>query len=330
MVYSDILDTELEEVQPVKPRASLGSTLLALEDPTRLIPSIELDVLSDLTAADLGRFQATWRNLPQERRRSLLSNLVEVAEDHVDAYFAPIYLWLIDDDDPKVREQAIEGLWEDEDVRLINPFIRHLKSDDSAEVRAVAAASLGRFVLMSELEELDPTVARRIENVLLDAFSESESDITARRRALESLAYSTQDFVHGLIAEAYQDDDDGLRMSAVFAMGRSADLRWEHIVLAELDSSDNGMQFEATRASGELELADAVPELIAFLQEDDIELRDSAVWALGRIGGPEARRALQACAASPDEDLREAAEDALAEIDVYAGDDDIPAFFLER
>ena len=130
MAYSDILDTELEEVQPVKPRASLGSTLLALEDPTRLIPSIELDVLSDLTTADLGRFQATWRNLSQERRRSLLSNLVEVAEDHVDAYFAPIYLWLIDDDDPKVRAQAIEGLWEDEDVRLINPLIRHLKSDD--------------------------------------------------------------------------------------------------------------------------------------------------------------------------------------------------------
>lgn len=330
MAYSDILDTELEEVQPVKPRASLGSTLLALEDPTRLIPRIELDVLSDLTTTDLGRFQATWRNLSRERRRALLSNLVEVAEDHVDAYFAPIYFWLIDDDDPKVREQAIEGLWEDEDVRLIKPFIRHLKSDDSAEVRAVAAASLGRFVLMGELEQLDPTVARRIENVLLDAFSGSESDITVRRRALESLAYSTQDYVHGLIDEAYQDDDDGLRVSAVFAMGRSADLRWENIVLSELDSSDNGMRFEATRASGELELADAVPELIGFLQEDDIELRDSAVWALGRIGGPEARRALQACVESTDEDLREAAEDALAEIDVYAGDDDLPAFFLER
>ena len=90
------------------------------------------------------------------------------------------------------------------------------------------------------------------------------------------------------------------------------------------------MRFEAARASGELELADAVPALIGFLEEDDVELRDSAVWALGRIGGPEARRALQACVASTDEDLREAAEDALAEIDVYAGDDDLPAFFLER
>ena len=329
MAYSDILDTELAAVQPVKRRASLGSTLLALEDPTRLIPSIELDVLSDLTTADLGRFQATWSNLSRERRRSLLSNLVEVAEDHVDAYFAPIYFWLIDDDDPKVRAQAIEGLWEDEDVRLINPLIRRIKSDDAAEVRAVAAASLGRFMLMSELDQLDPTVARRIENTLRNAFSGAESDITVRRRALESLAYSSQEYVQDLILEAYQDDDDGLRMSAVFAMGRSADLRWENTVLEELGSSDSGMRFEAARASGELELADAVPELIGFLQEDDVELRDSAVWALGRIGGPEARRALQACVASTDEDLREAAEDALAEIDFFSGDDDMPAFFLE-
>ena len=329
MAYSDILDAELAVIQPVKRRASLGSTLLALEDPTRLIPSIELDVLSDLTAADLEQFQATWSNLSRERRRSLLSNLVEVAEDHVDAYFAPIYFWLIDDDDPKVRAQAIEGLWEDDDVRLINPLIRHIKSDESAEVRAVAAASLGRFMLMSELEQLDPTFVRRIENALLNAFSDAESDITVRRRALESLAYSSQEYVRDLIREAYQDDDDSLRMSAVLAMGRSADLRWGNTVLEELGGSDSGMRFEAARASGELELADAVPELIGFLEEDDVELRDSAVWALGRIGGPEARRALQACAASTDEDLREAAEDALAEIDSSSGDDDIPAFFLE-
>ena len=68
MAHSDILDTELAAVQPVNRRASLRSTLLALEDPTRLIPSIELDVLSDLTTTDLGRFQETWSNLSPERQ----------------------------------------------------------------------------------------------------------------------------------------------------------------------------------------------------------------------------------------------------------------------
>ena len=118
------------DIPEAERRASLTSTLLALEDLTRLIPSIELDVLSDLTPVDLRRFQETWKTLPQERRRSLLTNLVETAEDKVDAYFAPIYRWLMDDEDPVVRAQAIEGLWEDEDVRLISPLIRRLESDE--------------------------------------------------------------------------------------------------------------------------------------------------------------------------------------------------------
>ena len=199
---------------------------------------------------------------------------------------------MIDDDDPKVRAQAIEGLWEDEDVRLINPFIRHLKSDDSAEVRAVAAASLGRFMLMSELDQLDTTIARRIENTLRNTFSGAEGDITVRRRALESLAYSSQEYVQDLIREAYQDDDDSLHLSAVFAMGRSADLHWENAVLEELGSSDSGMRFEAARASGELELADAVPELIDFLQEDDVELRTRLS---GRLDGSAGQKRVGRC-----------------------------------
>jgi HEAT repeat protein len=67
--------------------------------------------------------------------------------------------------------------------------------------------------------------------------------------------------------------------------------------------------------------------LLRLIGDEDIEIRDAAVWALGRIGGREARRALKACCASDDEDLREAAEDALAELDFMAGDDHMPSFF---
>jgi HEAT repeat protein len=308
-------------------RSSFRNTLLALEDPTRLIPSIDLDVLSDLTAADLGRFQETWQSLSSDRRRALLAHLVELAEDHVDAYFDPIYLWLLNDEDAQVRAQAIEGLWEDEDVRLVGPLLGRLEHDEASGVRAIAAASLGRFLLLGELDQLDPSVSKRIEDALLETFSDDEDDILVRRRALESLAYSSQEFVQDLILEAYEDDDESLHLSAVFAMGRSADLRWKDTVLEELSNADAAMRFEAARASGELELADAVPELIGLLEEDDVELRDSAVWALGRIGGPAARRALQACANSRDPDLREAAEDALSEMDFLIGEDGPPAFF---
>jgi HEAT repeat protein len=132
-----------------------------------------------------------------------------------------------------------------------------------------------------------------------------------------------------MILDAYEEHDDILRIGAVFAMGRSADPRWNRYVLEELGNNDSAMLFEAARASGELEIEEAVPDLIRLLGDEDVEIRDAAVWALGRIGGPEARRALKACCASDDEDLAEAAEDALAELDFMAGGDQMPGMFFQ-
>jgi HEAT repeat protein len=259
----------------------------------------------------------------------LVAGLIEFAEDHVDASFAPIYRWLMEDDDPWVRAHAIEGLWEEEDVRLISPLIRHLESDPAADVRAAAALSLGRFLLLGEYDQIDTSAARRVEEALLEAYRTPDQDVSVRRRVLEALANSSLDELPDMILEAYEDDDDIMRVGAVFAMGRSSDPRWNRTVLDELGSSDSGMLFEATRASGELEIEEALPDLLRLLGDEDIEIRDAAVWALGRIGGREARRALKACCASDDEDLVEAAEEALAELDFMAGDDSMPSFFFQ-
>lgn len=309
--------------------ASLQKTLLALEDTDHPLQTIDLLPLSDLTASELQAFQETWQVLDQERRRSLVSALLEMAEDRIDTYFNGIYRWLIGDADPWVRTQAVEGLWEDEDVRLISPLIRLLQDDESSEVRAASALSLGRFVLLGELDQIDQSASARIETALLTAYAADEQDTVVRRRLLEALAYSGREDIQDLIVDAYNDDDEAMRISALFSMGRNADQRWRDYVLAELTSENSAMRFEAARASGELELVEAVPELYNMLSEDDIELRDSAVWALGRIGGPAARRALQACRTSGDEELREAAEEALAEMDFLAGDVDLPVFMFK-
>jgi HEAT repeat protein len=303
--------------------------LQGILDPGRPIHSIELDTLSDLDAASLARFQAAWAEIPASRRRSLVLELLEVAEERVDVSFRWILQWLLDDEDPWVRAHAIDGLWEEEDVRLIGPLTRLLSHDPAPEVRAAAAQSLGRYLLLGELERIDAGLAARVEHALHTAYIEEEQEPFVRRRVVEALAYTTAANIPAIIRNAYEDEDDGMRLSAVFAMGRSADLRWSDIVLAELASVDAAMRFEAARASGELELAEAVPDLIALLDEDDVELRDTVVWALGRIGGPEAQRALRACCESDDDELVEAAEEALAEMSFLSGDDDLPAFMVE-
>ena len=307
-------------------QASLQRTLLTLLDSGHPVAGIELDALSDLDRNQQEQLRATWAGLSGERRRELVTALVEFAEDHIDADFAAIYRWLLEDGDAWIRAQAIEGLWEDEDVRLITPLIRCLERDADPDVRAAAALSLGRFLLLGEYGQIDASAAQRVTTILLAAYRRQQEEVWVQRRLLEALANSSLAELPDLIFAAFQEGDDTLRVGALFAMGRSADSRWNRYVLEELDNSDSATLFEAVRASGELEIEEAVPALLRLLDDEDIEIRDAAVWALGRIGGREAWRALKACCASDDEDLVDAAENALAELEFMAGDDTMPSF----
>jgi hypothetical protein len=131
---------------------------------------------------------------------------------------------------------------------------------------------------------------------------------------LESLAYAADPAVGDLIEMAYNADDRLMRQSAVFAMGRNADHRWRKQVLAELQSRDPAMRFEATVSAGELGLATAVQRLIQLMDDADRNISEAAVLALGKIGGREAKRALEEVLGGADERLTQAAEEALEEL----------------
>jgi HEAT repeat protein len=118
-----------------------------------------------------------------------------------------------------------------------------------------------------------------------------------------------------------------MQASALFAMGRSADPYWRKILLQELDNPNPELRFEAARACGELEVSAAVPHLARIVADDpDQEVREAAVWALGHIGGQQARDILEACVQGDDEALSEAAAEALEEIDLLGESTGIPLY----
>ncbi len=86
------------------------------------------------------------------------------------------------------------------------------------------------------------------------------------------------------------------------------------------------MRFEAATAAGELGLTGGVRPLIRLLDDPDSSVREAAALALGQIGGPEAKRALQASAAGADERLAQAAEEALQELSFNSEGADQPLF----
>lgn len=287
--------------------------LATLRDETNSVPATAIYRLSALPADDLAALAEAWDSLPVDRRRVLLSRLNEVSEANFEVDFRAVAELALDDDDDEVRRLAIACLWEVETPSLMRRLMDILTDDPSATAREAAASALGRFVLLGELEELPQELTAPVEELLLQVCRLETEPLDVRRRALESLAYSGREEVCYLIEDAYDHETLRMRSSAVFAMGRNADERWAVYVLQELESDEAEILYEAAHAAGELELAEAVPSLVDLLDSDDIELKLAAIWSLGEIGGPEARRALNEAAAQTDnEDLLDAIDDALA------------------
>jgi HEAT repeat protein len=271
--------------------------------------------LTNLHGKTLALLADAWPSLPVDRRQDIISRLVDMAEADFEADFVEVFKICLTDDDPHVRAAAIEGLWEVEDVTLIRPLVRALSHDSSQIVREAAAISLSRFALGAELGHLPPRLATLVWDALWQTVHNQEEDIDVRRRAIESLAYYDRPEVTQVIEQAYQDEESAMRISAVFAMGRSADENWSRYILDELQSPEPEMRYEAARACGDLKLAGSVPTLSQMTADKDPEVKLAAVWSLGQIGGPESRRVIEICAKMGDEALKDAAQAALSEMD---------------
>jgi hypothetical protein len=275
--------------------------------------------LSSLHGAQLRKFSAAWPSLPAEVRQRIALRLDEIAEADFEIDFGEVFKICLADLDPQVRRVGIDGLWQDQDVTLIRPLVDLLLHDEAEIVREAAATSLSRFALLAELGHLPPRLADMVWQALWDTYHNEQEDISVRRRVVESIAYFDRPEVAALIQAAYQHDEDIMRISAVFAMGRSADERWSEIVIDELDRDDPQMRYEAARACGELRISEAVSTLSKMVIDPDLEVKLAAVWAMGQIGGQEAQRVLEICYEQGDEALQDAAEEALAEMDLLEG-----------
>jgi len=256
--------------------------------------------LSDLDPDQLSRFSTVWESLPVERRRSLIQLLGEEAYAHVELDFERVCRLALGDSDPAVRQMAIDNLWECEDPALVNSFLRALGSDVSASVRRSAAAALGQYVLLGEVEQIRPELLLEIEEGLIAAGGAGGTP-EVRRAALESLGYSSRDEVPGMIRRAYDSGDEPFIRSALLAMGRSANPVWKPEVQAQIISSAPALRLAAAQAAGELELTETVPDLVELLDDVSDEVRRSAIWSLGQLGGDVARQVLG--------DLLESSED---------------------
>lgn len=329
--FDDLVDLE-EADETVEtgalPNPDLRETLQALEeDDKESRPSVTVIYgLSGLMRDDLSQLNTVWVALPAVYRRRVMRQLVESSETNIELDYRTIGLFSLEDSDPHVRESAIELLWEDNSLELMSRLVDLARNDAVVEVRAAAMTALGRFVLAGELGDLPEVETQPARDVAIHILGLEQEDNSVRRRALEAIANSSHDIVPKAIQAAYESSDQRMRVSAVFAMGRSCDEMWEYAVLEAIESDDPEMRYEAAKASGELELVEAVPHLGRLALEDDREIQTVSIWSLGEIGGKETMRILELLAEKADEDddddLLQAVEDAIGNASLVG--DDIP------
>lgn len=279
----------------------------------------DLRALSGLAGKRLDEFIAGWPRIPADQRLEIMTRLGELAEESFEFNINAASRAALYDPDEHVRATAIRNLWEDEGLDLVDPLLNFLDNDPSPEVRTAAATALGIYVFLGEMEELPPEEARRVEDALLAVFNGNDT-LEVRRRALESAGFSHRPEAAAAIDKAYTQGDDLLRVSALFAMGRSLDReRWGDTVIEDLGHPNPEVRFEAVRAAGELQLEEAAPVLGELVNEADPEIQELSIWSLGEIGGEEAQSILEELLETADGELSSLIEDALSNAELMAG-----------
>jgi len=272
---------------------SFQSVLDALLSDRSDFPRRYLQEFSDLGPMELKTLLDVWPRIKPSRKLTLLEELDALAETDTLVSFDDLALALLADPEPDVQTRAIRLLDEYENPKVVPSFLDMLKNDPDVNVRVEAANALHLFVDLGELEEIPENIYHQVEDALL-ASAASEDESRVRRVALESLGYSSRPEVTTLIESAFHREDPAWQASALTAMGRSADERWDEEVTHSLVHVNDNIRKAAVQAAGELSLQLARPILLKMLgEEEDEGILNAAIWSLSQIGGEDVRTYLE-------------------------------------
>ncbi len=286
-----------------------------IADPSAPVSGAPFHEASDPSPGELAEFARICEAMHEERRREVVAAMVEQAEENLELDFTSIFRQCLQDDDDRLVQLAVEGLWEQEDRWLVAELVGLLRSERGPQVRATAALALGKFPALAQEGKLQPQDGELVYRVLMDFLEDEIEDLEVRRRCLEAVAPFNTEEVKDYIRWAYEDEDQDLRSSSIYAMGRTGEAEWLPTLLRELESSDPAVRYETAYACGELGDEDAVPKLVELLQDDDPEVRLACIAALGKTGGALARRALIDCMRDGDSAMSDAAHTELENLE---------------
>ncbi|GAB4329972.1 MAG: hypothetical protein Kow0099_00210 [Candidatus Abyssubacteria bacterium] len=193
-------------------------------------------------------------------------------------------------------------------------------TDNSDQLRGRAAISFGAaldYAYTDEFEDpesvpISEPIFHRIQKTLHKVYSDSRTPKEVRRRVLEASVRAPEGWHDEAVRAAYSSGDDDWQVTAVFCMRFIGG--FDEQILEALNSSNPDVHCEAVMAAGACEVDEAWAHVEALVTSEDTEkyLRLAAIEAAAYIRPEEAGPILVSLTTSDDEDIVEAAYDAMS------------------
>jgi hypothetical protein len=203
------------------------------------------------------------------------------------------------------------------------------RGGESETLRSRAAISLGPVLEQADAHGFEdagdvPIAEHTFDRVLASLrklFRDADVPSEVRRRILEASVRAPQSWHPAAVRAAYASDDPAWKLTGVFGMRYVGG--FDPQILEALDSDDPDIYYEAVCAAGAREMDAAWPHIAALVTsgETDRALRLAAIEAAASIRPREAATILRDLIDSDDDEVVEAAHEALAMIEPsLAGD----------
>jgi hypothetical protein len=205
--------------------------------------------------------------------------------------------------------------------------------DEPEDLRATAAIALGAVLEQADTELVDTngfedpedvpisySTFRNLQDSLRKLYFDETIAKEVRLRILEASVRAQQDWHPSVIKTAYSSRDEDWMLTAVFSMGYVRGFNDQ--ILEALKSTNPEIHYEAVRAAGNWELDAAWPHVVALVNDPATPkpLLLAAIDAVASIRPREAGPILVDLADSDDEEIAEAADEAMGMARVMSSD----------